>query len=103
MADRTTARFMLKLSSGLGYHTAHLYITSAFLNERVPVNFPIYVRQPRRSDGTFKQPAPYGRLVLNMYFSHIVGHVYLKAVMVMLFANDFVVSWGTYSWNDYAN
>ena len=75
MANRKSARILFSLSGSLGYEVAQFDIKTAFPHEKLPEGYNIFVKQPRRGEGSFKKKEKYGRLRLNMYGSLAAGTV----------------------------
>lgn len=76
-ADKATVRLVLATAANQSQPLNHFDITSAFTHEEYKFAKPVYIRQPRRFDGTLTHPdRPIGRLKLNLYGSKPACNIY---------------------------
>lgn len=76
-ADKATIRLIFAIAAYNRQPTRHFDIQSAFTHESYNFENPVYVRQPRKFDGSLQHPdKPIGKLKLNLYGSKPACHIY---------------------------
>ena len=91
MADKATVRKLFVIKATYRMHIEHIGIKSAYLHE----NFAhigsetVYVNQPARYNGTYKNNCQGSKLNMKIYSTSSAGHTYLTAVFTQLRNNNF--------------
>lgn len=80
MATKSTVRLIFGLTAKLGLTMEHFDIKGAFLHEAFGYGGIVYVKEPKRADGTYRHGNTVGVLRGNMYGGRSAGNYFLKGL-----------------------